>query len=453
MANWLYLAADEYATADATYDLARNGFIWRSYYADRQPPQAIPHVARLAVGDTVYLGYRQPGQIQLLGRFRIGRPDNPLQQSPVFCTAPASLISQLQQHGYGSDPILGQTVGIFVQEVEPVTGTMAAISNNRLSIVPITADPTDEPVATPPAFAPIEAPRITAASGTESEQVYVGIDVGGRIEKGFDLCFLAFTQGKRASIEFEPCPYPHALPPTAQMREPVAAGDFGQLAQLTYAAAIEIAAELWRRIAKRSPRGAFIDSPSGFSRNQRGHGRATEKVVYRGVWFQCTPSVAVNREHRGDWSWLVYGMVAYMAFLHSGEEFCEDEWMRALQNGLYSPTRQLQARYVRECFPTATVAVLREDQARCERVQQLLLAHQHLPEVTAVRSYLQQGVFAVKQQHPLYDRADALVAGLSSLPYALPQMYQEVERLPRTAIRWLGNPGDDILEGRIAVVE
>jgi hypothetical protein len=76
-----------------------------------------------------------------------------------------------------------------------------------------------------------------------------------------------------------------------------------------------------------------------------------------------------------------------------------------------------------------------------------------IPEVAAVQAYLQQGVFAVKQQRPLYDRADALVAGLSSLPYALPQIYQEVERLPRTAIRWLGNPGDDILEGRIAVVE
>jgi hypothetical protein len=146
-------------------------------------------------------------------------------------------------------------------------------------------------------------------------------------------------------------------------------------------------------------------------------------------------------------------MVAYMAFLHSGEKFSEDEWTRALQNGLYSPSRQLQTQNVRECFPTATVAVLREDQARYGRVQRLLLAHQHLPEVAAVQAYLQQGVFAVKQQRPLYDRADALVAGLSSLPYALPQIYQEVERLPRTAIRWLGNPGDDILEGRIAVVE
>ena len=143
---------------------------------------------------------------------------------------------------------------------------MPVIPNNRLSIVPIIADPTGEAVTTPAAFAPVQAPAITAASGTESEQVYVGIDVGGRIEKGFDLCFLAFAKAELISIEFEPCPYSHALPPTDQMRALVADGNFGQLGRLTYAAAIDIAAELWCKIAKHSLRGAFIDSPSGFSR-------------------------------------------------------------------------------------------------------------------------------------------------------------------------------------------
>ena len=288
---------------------------------------------------------------------------------------------------------------------------------------------------------------------TEAEQVYVGIDVGGRIDKGFDLCFLTFVKGGIRGIVFESCPYPYPLPKTAQLRAPVASADFAQLARLTHRAAVDIAAVLWARVGHRSPRGAFIDSPSGFSRNQRGHGRATEKVAYRGVWFQCTPSVAVNRQHGGDWNWLVYGMVAYMAFTHSGNQFSEAEWRHALEHGLYSPTRHLPARYVRECFPTATVAVLREDAARCGRVQQLLAGHQHLPEVMAVQAYLQQGVFGVKRQHRLYDRADALVAGLSSLPFALPQVYREVERTPQGQIRWLGNAGDDMLEGRIAVVE
>ena len=108
---------------------------------------------------------------------------------------------------------------------------------------------------------------------------------------------------------------------------------------------------------------------------------------------------------------------------------------------------------MRECFPTATVAVLREDPARCGRVQQLLAGHQHLQEVTAVQAYLQRGVAAVKQQRPLYDRADALVAGLSSLPFAVPEVYREVERTPHGQVRWLGNAGDDMLEGRISVIE
>jgi hypothetical protein len=218
MASWLYLASNEYASAQATYDLAQSGFIWRSYFADRQPARAIPHVGSLAIDDTLYLGYRQPGQIQLLGRFRIGRPDNPLQQSAVFCCAPPALMGQLQQHGYRPDPVLGQTVGIFVQEVEPVTGTIPAIPKNRLAIVPLTEDPVAEPVATAPAFGSSQVPIATPPTGAESEGVYAGIDVGGRVDKGFDLCFLEFSKGCLQRIEFEPCPYPCALPATAQLR-------------------------------------------------------------------------------------------------------------------------------------------------------------------------------------------------------------------------------------------
>ena len=34
------------------------------YYADRTPPQAIPNVA-MALGDTLYLGYRDGGRIDI----------------------------------------------------------------------------------------------------------------------------------------------------------------------------------------------------------------------------------------------------------------------------------------------------------------------------------------------------------------------------------------------------
>lgn len=449
MPTWLYLAGNRYASAQATYNLAQCGFIWRSYYANRQPAQAIPNVRNLAVGDTLYLGYRAHGQIQLLGRFRIGRPDNPLQESDVFCVAPPAIADQLQELHYVPDPILQQTVGIFVQEIEPFNETITASHERRLTIV---SHP-DDPFATAHAFEPGQAPDAKPTTARESGGCYVGIDVGGRIDKGFDLCFLTFSEGKLLNIAFESCHYPCALPATADLRAIVAAGNFTRLADDTYEAARRIAAELWATISKRSPLGAFIDSPSGFSRNQWGHGRATEKVSYRGVSFQCTPSVAVNRQHGGDWNWLVYGMVAYMALLRSGDDFSRDEWRHALANGLYSPTRQLREIHVRECFPTATVAVLREVAARCGPVQQLLAGHQAQEEVRMVQAYLQWGVSAVKRNSPLFDRADALVAGLSSLPCALPKLYNEVERTPQRQVRWFGNAGDDVLEGRIAVVE
>ena len=69
MALWLYAASSNFASASATYDLTyRHGIVWRSYYAARIPPQAIPNVSAMAPGDTLYLGYRDKGQIVLIGR-------------------------------------------------------------------------------------------------------------------------------------------------------------------------------------------------------------------------------------------------------------------------------------------------------------------------------------------------------------------------------------------------
>jgi len=455
MNSWLYLASNNYANATITYEIAKAGFIWRSFYKDRQPPGAIANVKKLAVGDTLYLGYRDQGIKKLLGRFRIGQPDKPLEASEVFCSAPEALIQRLQENGYGPDPILQQTVGIFVQEVEPVTGELLAIPHSRNAIVQLQANPIDVIVGEPPIFIASEAPAKPITGVTESDGVYVGIDVGGRIDKGFDLCVLTFSKGNLKNIEFKRCTYPCALPPTDVMRGLVAAGNFSELSRQTYESATKIADKLWSMIGNLILRGAFIDSPSGFSRNQAGHGRATEKVSYRGVTFQSTPSVIIRREHRGDWSWLVYGMVAYTALLYSGGNFSKEQWRDALTNGLYGSTRQLQALHVRECFPTATIAVLREDQERVTKaiIQQLLHIDKDRPEVKVVVDYLQKGVFAVKKRGPLYDSADALVAALSSLPYAAPEIYREVERMPQGNIRWRGNPGDDILEGRISVVE
>src|ERR671910_796534 len=120
MALWLYAASSNFASASTTYDLAyRYGIVWRSYYADRTPPQAIPNVGAMAAGDTLYLGYRDAGRIALVGRMRLGRPDQPESISPVFTAVPAALLPDFTRNGYLDDPVLRRMVGLFVEEVEP----------------------------------------------------------------------------------------------------------------------------------------------------------------------------------------------------------------------------------------------------------------------------------------------------------------------------------------------
>ena len=421
---------------------------------DRRPRQAVPHVAELAVDDTIYLGYRDKGQIRLLGRMRIGQPDRSLDQSEVFCAVPAPLVSEFVNNGYTPDPVLGEMVGIWVQDLEPVDGTIR--SRGRFTIMPLDCDPLGEAESEPPIApaGPAELRSLAPSQRPSDNDQYIalGIDVGGRVDKGFDLCFLTYNGTSIDNIEFERCEYPQALPPTDELRQATMEADFRTLADLTYPASVKTATALWGKVSKRQVRGIFIDSPSGFSRNQNGHGRLTEKVSYRGVHFQCTPSVAASREHRGQWNWLVYGMVAFATCLHYGPQFSKAEWEGAFREGLYFRTRHLQRCIVRECFPTVTVSVLRNRQ-RADQVCQLLCAHSDRQEVKEVLSYLQNGVAAVKCAKPLYDRADALVAALSSLPHALPNQFQESEPLPHKRVRWNGMNGDELLEGRIAVTE
>src|SRR5438445_537100 len=117
MGAWLYAASANFASASTTYDLAyQHGIVWRSFYANRTPPQAIPNVDAMAPGDTLYLGYRDGGHIALLGRMRLGRPDEPESFSAVFASVPAVLLSDFTTHGYSSDPILNRMVGLFVEE-------------------------------------------------------------------------------------------------------------------------------------------------------------------------------------------------------------------------------------------------------------------------------------------------------------------------------------------------
>lgn len=99
MAVWLYAAARSKASASRTYELAdQHGIVWRTYYANRSPRETIPRVGELRPGDIVYLGYRKNGRIRLLGRMQLGRPDNPIEVSPVFTKVPDALSPEFRKH-------------------------------------------------------------------------------------------------------------------------------------------------------------------------------------------------------------------------------------------------------------------------------------------------------------------------------------------------------------------
>jgi hypothetical protein len=419
-------------------------------------------------GDTLYLGYRDNGRIALIGRMRLGRPDPPSGISPVFTPVPAVLVADFAKHGYSADPVTERMMGLFVEEVEPVVGTVA--SQGRLTITRLLCDPLegDAPMVTTvgsvsepsPAVA---APRTSLASpSTRMEKLaavlgevsFVGVDVAGRSSKGYDLCDLLWSNGAPARAKFKRIPHATPLPPTSSLRSSVAAGDLQQLAALTHAAAASTGEDLWKvivEIAGSTPSGIFVDSPSAFARNAAGHGRLTEKQSILGVSFQSTPSISCGNEHGADWGWLLYGMVAFAACLHHGH-FTLEEWAKALDKGLFVSTQKTHI-VVREVFPTATVSHLRS-RGRAHQVQSLIRDLRGADaERQVVEAYLKSGVQVVKQPgQSLFDRADALVAALSSLPYAR-QDFDESLGWPQTrSVRWRPSVADArLVEGAIAL--
>jgi hypothetical protein len=145
-------------------------------------------------------------------------------------------------------------------------------------------------------------------------------------------------------------------------------------------------------------------------------------------------------------------MVAFAALRHRGT-FSAPEWNECLKDGLYETTRSGPT-VIRECFPTATISHLRSS-GRANDVRVLLGA---LPggtmEVGAVDAYLMNGVRGTKKPgQSLFDRADALVAALSSLPHVRSD-FVEVESWPSGTVRWqAGCPNAHLVEGVVALVQ
>jgi hypothetical protein len=223
------------------------------------------------------------------------------------------------------------------------------------------------------------------------DRIHIGIDVGGRREKRFDLCITEWVGGTLKSVEWKRIPHVQPMPPTSALRSLVAAGDIGAFADVTQTSASATAVALWQEIQRFGPTGIHIDSPSGFSRDVLGHGRLCEKLSLTEVSFQST----------------------------------------------------------RECFPTATISVLRTRKRETDVVR-CLASQVHLPEVQTILQYLKWGVRQVKRPaDALYDRADALVAGLGALPHVAEEFREVLGCLPSGG-RWSGIPGDEQREGSFA---
>lgn len=283
--------------------------------------------------------------------------------------------------------------------------------------------------------------------------LHIGIDVGGRPSKGFDLCALTWAGGVPTKVAFSSVPHGAVLPNTDTLRPVVEKNDVAHFAKLTHQSALTTSLAVWKAITLfGDPCGVYVDSPSGFSRNTTGHGRRTEKAALPGVSFQMTPSLHAGKSHQGDWGWLVYGMVAFAATIHRDKGFTVDEWEEHIRDGLYQPTLRLQDLTVRECFPTASIVALRAG-GRAGVISLIgPVKSQAVAVVTAVEAYLINGVRGTKRSgKALYDRADAFVAALTGLPDAAIG-YSARELLPVSQVKWAGRkPADHVLEGAITL--
>ena len=464
MTRWLYAASKALASEGNTLSLAcESGFIWRSFYNAKGAPIAC--VKDVRPGDEMVLGYRSEGSVRLIGRFRVGQPDKPISASPAFGEIPAIWVDEFRRQGYTDDPKLGALVGIFVEECEPVTGTLPYRNQNSLSRIASNAQPSAVspgrgpapivrnvrllPPPAPPARPVAVAAERPQNAGTR-DGVHVGIDVGGRREKGFDLCITEWAGGTLRTVSWKRLPHRTPLPPTSALRAFVCSGDLEGIAAATEISASATAAAIWSEIREMGAVGVHIDSPSAFSRNRLGHGRLCEKRSLTGVSFQSTPSVACGKEHGGDWGWLLYGMIAFSACLHRGQ-LTKADWATDLKRGTFTRF-DASGLALRECFPTATISVLRSQKREAD-IERLLGRLTILPELQAVLEYLRYGVKGVKRPGSgLYDRADAFVAALGALPHVV-QGFREMPNWATSGNTWNGAPGDEQLEGSFICFE
>lgn len=220
-----------------------------------------------------------------------------------------------------------------------------------------------------------------------------------------------------------------------QIRMAVRDGDLGRVSTLSYSIATHVSAGLTRAMGllEVQPKDIgviAIDSPSGFSRNLVGHGRATEKVgrhfglsrPYQPL-FQMSPSLLCGDEKRNHWSWMIFGMAAFYFFSTSLVP-SSHSWRSFLSDGVPSAAKGIGNRVI-EVFPRATTQYARRLTANGDMtIQNLLIALHSLDGASYERSLIRQVLQTGARTGS--DRADALLAALTTLGQVYPGSFRSV---------------------------
>jgi len=269
--------------------------------------------------------------------------------------------------------------------------------------------------------------------------ISIGIDIAGAPGKSFDLAIVRWgaTPNTKSSVSWGTLPLgrPNAGYPIfhfVRIARACRRGNIPQIARLSYPIALFVSRALGVQLASMGVDTSSriivaIDSPSGFSRNVHGHGRATEKVGrHFGLggahqpYFQMSPSIACSRIRGNQWAWMLFGIATFFAFSCRFSPSLQT-WGDFLRDGFASVPGGLGGNLL-EVFPRATIQYARSSagtgRGTIGNLQQIIGGLQNAaPEINLILQSLQTG------QKTGSDRADALLAALTTLGKIYPRTF------------------------------
>ena len=265
----------------------------------------------------------------------------------------------------------------------------------------------------------------------------LGIDIAGAPGRKFDLAFIEWDNSfkNKSNVYWSSVPlgtrnndYPNYN--MEEIRKAADNGNLEAITNLTYTILTHVAERLNIAIQGigidlNKLRAIAIDSPSGFSRNQIGHGRATEKVWGRliqgherndlNVAFQMSPSIACRRMHNNNWFWMIFGMAAFH-ILENNYHVDNRSWSDFLKNGLANRNNVI------EVFPRVTIQNIRKQGVHAVSIIKQIVNNLDniYNESQLIYNSLDSGNGTAS------DRADAVISAMTMLPFVYPEKFKLV---------------------------